>query len=147
MNKKIFLTLISIPFLVLAVWTGYMGYQSLYMPEVTIKIQGYDPRSILSGHYIAYRIDWDGTDCKQFPENICPQKDFDKATFDFYGYSHGRHRFYIPQKDAPKLDNLFLSANKNGDVFEVVYSYKKGFKPIAKRLLINGKPWQEALKK
>ncbi len=143
MNSKLFLGLISIPLIGLAAWTAYTEYKSHTMPEVTVNIQGFDPRSILSGHYIAYRINWEKTDCRQFTDNECPKNDFDKSD----SWNYGRHRFYIPQERAKELEERFNNAEKNQDTFEVVYAYKKGFKPIAKRLLINGEIWQNALKK
>ena len=56
------------------------------------------------------------------------------------------NRFYIPEKYAAELDRLFRNRNTDDNVFEVVYSYAEGFKPIAKRLLINGKDWRETVK-
>lgn len=148
MNSKLFLGLVSIPLAGLMLWTGYIEYQSRTLPEVTVPIQGFDPRSLLSGHYISYRIDWKKTDCRQFAENKCPTDDefYDYDSAYSWGGYYGQHRFYIPQEKAKDLDNMFLKSTQNGDVFEVVYAYKKGFQPIAKRLLINGNNWQEALK-
>lgn len=58
-----------------------------------------------------------------------------------------QYRFYIPEKNAHELDELFRRRNTTNMTFEVVYSYHKGSEPLAKQLLINGKDWRESLKK
>ena len=35
---------------------------------------------------------------------------------------------------------------RGNHVFEIVYKYRSGVKPLAKDLLIDGKPWQEVIK-
>ena len=44
------------------------------------------------------------------------------------------------------LNNLFVMRFHNNLKFEVVYSYRKGRTPIAKKLLINGDEWQEYMR-
>ena len=101
---------------------------------------GYDPRDLLSGHYIQYQIDWDSTDCSQFRNGQCPEKDFCKEA------RWGRQcRFYIPEDKARDLDELFRKRNDTDTKFEVVYSYRPGQKAVAKQLLINGQDWRNAL--
>ena len=41
---------------------------------------------------------------------------------------------------------MFRERSASGDVFEVIYSYQEGRKPMAKELLINGEPWRERFK-
>jgi len=147
MNSKLFLGLVSVPLLGLLLWTASIEYKSRVLPEVTVRMQGFDPRSLLSGHYISYRIDWKQTDCTQFSDNKCPEEDFLNSGFDSWNDFYGNHRFYIPQEKARDLDRMFRESGRSGDVFEVVYAYKKGFRPVAKKLLINGEDWQIALRK
>lgn len=142
MNKKILALVFSIPFFVLLLWTIWLYAQQATGKEVRVFITGYDPRDLLSGHYIQYTIDWDRTDCSQFAEAVCPQEEFCKQS------RYGRQcRFYIPEKNAKELDKLFWRRNTTDMVFEVVYSYHKGIEPLAKKLLINGKDWRESLEK
>lgn len=142
MNKKTLALIFYTPLLVLLVWTAWLYGLQMTGEEVTVAIRGYDPRDLLSGHYIQYTIDWNRTDCRQFSDNICPQNEFCKEA------RWGRQcRFYIPEKDAKKLDRLFWRRNDTDMIFEVVYSYRKGRPPLAKQLLINGKDWRKSLNK
>lgn len=143
MTKHLKIIFIAMPIIFLALLAATLAFLHNNLPEVTVRIAGYDPRDLLSGHYIAYTIDWQNTDCTQFENNQCPKNHF---------YQHGinglwgnNHRFYIPEKNARQLDNMFRQQNQNNDVFEVVYGYRKGFRPIAKKLLINGKDWRQAI--
>ena len=140
MDKKIWAVLFTLPLIVLVLWTAHLAYRRDTGREVKVAVQGYDPRDLLSGHYIQYQIDWQKTDCTQFIGNVCPENDFCKdATW-------GRQcRFYVPEQAAPELDVLFRRFRWGEDnlAFEVVYSYQEGKQAIAKQLLINGKDWRE----
>ena len=140
MNNKLLATFLIIPFLCLASWALYLTIEKETGQEITVSITGYDPRDLLSGHYIQYTIDWTQTDCSQFKNGICPKDEFCKNA------QWGRIcRFYIPEKNAKELDRLFWRRNNTDMVFEIVYSYKKGSEPIAKQMLINKKDWRHAL--
>ena len=142
MNKKILAFIFVIPFAALLTWTMWLYTQQATGKEVKVAVTGYDPRDLLSGHYIQYTIDWDRTDCGQFSDGICPKNEFCKEV------RWGRQcRFYIPEKNARELDRLFWRRNTTDMIFEVVYSYHKGSEPLAKQLLINGKDWRESLEK
>ena len=141
-NKKVLAWLFAFPLIALFAWTVSLYAQQATGREITVAIQGYDPRDLLSGHYISYTIDWHRTDCDQFFNGACPRKEFCKEA------RWGRQcRFYIPEANAKELDDLFRRRNSTDRVFEVVYSYKRGSEPMAKQLLINGKDWRESLKK
>lgn len=143
MQKLKIIAALTFPILVLVLWVISLTVKSMALPEVTVRIGGYDPRDLLSGHYIAYTIDWEKTDCTQFNDNICPEKEFkDYAIKAYWGR---QFRFYIPEQYADKLDNMFRY-DRGKHVFEVVYKYAPGIKPLAKELLIDGKPWQEVIK-
>ena len=142
MNKKILAFLFVIPLMCLFAWTMWLYVQQTTGLEIKVAVTGYDPRDLLSGHYIQYSIDWLRTDCRQFPDGICPGNEFCKNS------RWGRQcRFYIPEADAKELDYLFWRRDTTNMIFEVVYSYHKGSEPLAKQLLINGKDWREMLKK
>ncbi len=142
MNKKILAIAFFIPFITLFAWTMYLYTQQAMGKEIKVAVTGYDPRDLLSGHYIQYTIDWNRTDCSQFSDGVCPKDEFCKEA------RWGRQcRFYIPEKNAKELDSLFWRRNTTNMIFEVVYSYNKGSEPLAKQLLINGKDWRESLEK
>ena len=142
MNKKFLILALSFPFIALIVWTISLYVQQSTGTEIKVAVMGYDPRDLLSGHYIRYTIDWEKTDCSQFPNGICPKEEFCKQSR--FG---NQCRFYIPERHAEKLDRLFRRRNNTTMIFEVIYSYQAGGEPLAKKLLINGKDWRESLKK
>lgn len=137
LKKHINYILILAPAVLLLLWAVFLSLQISSGQEVVVRIKGYDPRSILSGHYINYEIDWDSTDCTQFEGNICPKKDFEKALYKQYWGRNGR--FYIAENKADDLDK---AVRNNDNVAEIVYSYRKGQKPYALHLLINGENFQ-----
>lgn len=142
MNKKILAVIFIIPFISLIFWTMWLYTQQVTGTEIKVSVMGYDPRDLLSGHYIRYSIDWNRTDCTQFSNGVCPEDEFCKQA------RWGREcRFYIPEKDAKELDRLFFNRNTTDMVFEIVYSYHTRQEPLAKQLLINGKDWREMLNK
>ncbi len=142
MQHKILAYLFFVPFIALLLWTGWLYYARHNGTDIRVVITGYDPRDLLSGHFIQYTIDWQKTNCTQFKDNICPEEEFCKEA------RWGKQcRFYIPQNYAKELDKLFRNRSQNDMIFEVVYSYHKGIEPLAKQLLINGKDWHESIEK
>lgn len=148
-NKYEKLLLVMLPVLMLLCWVGFLSLDRHSGQEVVVSIGGYDPRSVLSGHYIEYQIDWDNTDCFQFEDNVCPKKDFMRIMSyrdlgwvqgpggRFQGFGGGR--FYVSEKSAEALDKAVRNSDNKA---EIVYSYKKGRRPYALRLLINGQSFQ-----
>lgn len=141
-KKNLNIVLLIVPTLVLMAWALMLSIELHSGQEVTVRIKGYDPRSLLSGHYISYDIDWEKTDCSQFEKSVCPKEDFElllNSQTAFYVGLGGKHyRFYISEKDAQFLDR---EIRKTDNVAEIVYSYRAGKKPYALRLLVNGKSW------
>ena len=142
MPKNIFAIILIVPLICLMCWTGTLFARRQSGQEIKVAIQGYDPRDLLSGHYIQYQIDWNKTDCGQFSDGICPENEF------CIDARWGRQcRFYVPEKYAAELDKLFRQF-RFGEIettFEVIYSYTKGKTPIAKQLLIDGRDWRETV--
>jgi hypothetical protein len=57
-----FLFSLLFPILLLAGWVIKLEYQTQSGQEVRIRIKGYDPRDLLSGHFIRYRLDLEAFD-------------------------------------------------------------------------------------
>lgn len=132
MNKKLII-LLTLPIAVLLFISIYWAIYASFGQEVKVAIRGYDPRDILSGHYISYTINWDDTDCTQFTDNLCPQTEF----------CHNENcKFYIPEASAEQLERLLNTSAQN---FHIIYRYKLNQPPVALQLLINGQPWQTFL--
>ena len=112
---------------------GFVVYYANFVENaasVTLPIQGYDPRNLLSGHYIQFSIDWKKADCQQANWNgSCPQSSF-----------RGVNRFYVPEDKAKLLERLI---NQRDISAQVVFAYKKGKKAIVKDLLIDGRNWKD----
>ncbi len=140
MKRNILTAVLVLPVVCLLIWITFLSVSLSYMHSIKVVIKGYDPRDLLSGRYIAYQIDWDKTDCTQFYDHICPKEEFCRES------RWGRQcRFYVPETRADSLNELFQSGRENGDIFEVIYAYKKGYPPIGKALLINGRDWYEVV--
>jgi len=122
MNKQLSAVLLLCPFLVLAGWSMYYLSFTKKAPEVVLPIRGYDPRNLLSGHYIQFQIDWASADCHQADWNgVCPRTDF-----------KGVDRYYVPEDEALPLERKINA----GYPAKIVFSYEKGHRPIAKRLIV-----------
>lgn len=66
MNKKLIAAL-SLPVIFMAGWTGILNFERYgSQHDVIIAVSGYDPRDLLSGHYIDLSLNWKDTDCSQF---------------------------------------------------------------------------------
>lgn len=143
MKNKLLLFILLIPVICLFVWNCFLWYDKDSGTEITVRITGYDPRDLLSGHYISYRIDWNKTDLQQFED-----KDFTKDDF-VDSLNKTSYRFYVSEKHAKYLDKLLMESwdakEEDKKKVEVVYSYKKGKHPIAKKLLVNGQAYQKRI--
>ena len=129
MNKfRTFILLL--PFIALCCWGMYYVHFVKNATPVVLPIMGYDPRNLLSGHYIEFQIDWSRANCYQAEwKGICPTKDFSRV-----------RRFYVPENKARLLEGFL---NNNQYKTEIVFAYKKGFRPIAKEMLIENQPWEK----
>jgi uncharacterized membrane-anchored protein len=82
--NKILISLL-VPILALAGWTVMLQSHAVSGKAVRIRIKGYDPRDLLSGHYIRFALDTGELDpCKDRAVNpegldacVCLQPDFD----------------------------------------------------------------------
>lgn len=137
LKKYKYLMLVLMPAVLLLGAVGVLSYQINHGKEVTVRIRGYDPISLLSGHYIRYEIDWENTDCAQFSKNICPKEDFMRALNNGYWGKSGR--FYVSEESAEALDRAVRDSQNSA---EIIYSYQEGRSPYALRLLINGEVFQ-----
>lgn len=127
MNNKVVAFLLAVPFVIVAGWMMYYTSFTHRAQEVVLPIQGYDPRNFLSGHYILFQIDWEHADCHQADWNgNCPRTAFTDI-----------NRFYVPENQAHSLERSIQSAHTRA---KIVFAYQPGQRPVAKTLLLNGKP-------
>ncbi len=128
-NKPIFLFGLFLPIFVLLLTIGRSEY-SLSEPEpVRLRAVGYDPRSLLSGHYLRVEIDWSNTDCRQFEGGICPKERF-----------RNNYRYYVPEQSARGLEQKISSGQY---VVELEFAYPNQGEPKLLNLLLDGKKWAD----
>ena len=143
MKNKSLLFILLIPVICLFVWNCFLWYDKDSGTEIIVRIMGYDPRDLLSGHYIRYRIDWNKTDLQQFENKSYKKDDFVDSL------NKTSYRFYVSERHAKYLDKLLMESwdekEEDKKKVEVVYSYKKGKHPIAKKLLVDGQPYQKLI--
>lgn len=160
MNKRtLLLVALILPIAALMVNAWMKSAQRSSGEEVILPIEGFDPRDLLSGHYLLYRVNF-GLDsscteqgaeaavclrperkmyarnelpenCELFIQGYCD----DSATF-----VAGIERFYIPEEYAEALEKQVR--DKQG---EIVLSVDSQGNAAIRDLLIDGKPWEEAV--
>ena len=147
------------PMIVLA-GNAWMNHQQRSAGEAfTLPIHGFDPRDLLSGHYLYYRIDYginESNGCpasdiaallclsperRIYPEDELPascklflQGDCDASAV----FSAGLERYYIPEEHTRTLEDK-VRENKG----ELVLSIDRRGNAAIRELLIEGKPWKE----
>ena len=127
MRKSVLAAALAAPIAGLLFWAVFLALSQISMHTVKVRITGYDPRDLLSGHYIEFRIDWAKANCNQLDWNgSCPRKDFDDVT-----------RYYVPESQAHELERVIN--NRQFDT-QMVFAYSKRL-VVAKELLIDGQPW------
>jgi len=125
--------------------------------SITLPISGYDPRDLLSGHYLVYRIDYGVDVCESgsFSDAasetffVCPNEKrvelFKPSTCDLAirgSCSHGRfvagvEKYFVPQEQALRLEKIVQSGKAS-----VVLAVSRDGQAVVKDLLIKGKRWQ-----
>ena len=158
-SKYRFVAALIFPILCLAgfvLWNAWVATQG---QKLTLPIRGFDPRDLLAGHYLAYRIEYGFdslcTGSKNQHEKttyICfapkkilgarPQssecRKYLKGVCKNGRFQTGLDRFYIPEKHARKLEQAVV--NKKG---AVVLSLNGIGGAAITDLLIDGLSWQK----
>lgn len=133
MRKKFLSAALAFPIIILLCWTAALQYRASHSPLVRIAAQGYDPRDLFSGHYLQMSLDWQKTDCGQFPDHKCPKEDFDYV-----------YRYYLDEKYAEKLERLLWKLQPG---MELEFALVNGSSPLVTNLYIEKEPWKSWYKK
>lgn len=171
MRKGLFFALVF-PFVALIALAGYKAFKRGSGVEVTIPIVGYDPRDLLSGHYLVYRLD--------VGDNICSAKQPDvdpvylcviqnnqevsmhrvyssdqsiyrecttiiKGRCDRTNFVAGVERFYIPEQHSQLLDRIVRGWGEADNRAQLVIAVDGDGNAVVKNLLINDIPWRDFL--
>lgn len=145
---------LAIPVVFLVGLTFYHQILLFTQTEYVFAIEGYDPRDLLSGNYIQFRIRYDiPTSCETYVEKVAiclkPERrmiygevtgceEWISGECRHHQFEDHLNRFYIPQDRAAALE-----ARVRAGKTEVKVSVGKG-SAIIKDLLIDGKSWKEA---
>lgn len=152
-SKKALFFAFLFPITSLLAFTAYRKYLQLSGIEVILPISGHDPRSILSGHYLIYEIDYG-------INNICASKEnkesyvcLEPKSFSYSEPSNckklikgkckrdrfhaGVEMFFIPEKFAQALDQEIRTKPA-----KIVLSLAKNGLAQVKDLLIEGQSWK-----
>lgn len=160
MNKRILLIVaLTLPILALGLNAWLKSEQRNSGEEIVLPIEGFDPRDLLSGHYLIYRVDYgvaNGCHEHNVEASVCLRPKLGifakgKLPADCELFIHGRcddsaafsagiERFYLPEEYAQALEDkvrdnqgeLVLSVDSQGNV-------------AIRDLLIEGRPWKEVV--
>lgn len=165
-NKKKILIISALlwPVIIWAIVVGIKTHAYYAGVSLILPVQGYDPRDLLSGHYIIYRVDYGAPlDCtadiyldeRMFVHD--PGQPW--ARLETYpppegslyiaGYCKNRRfianieRYYVPEDKAFELDKVL----RNREVPAAIeIAVGAGGSAQVKAFMLNRKPWQDALK-
>jgi uncharacterized membrane-anchored protein len=172
MNKKILIFALAFPLAVFIAITIYKQAKITMGQEIILPISGFDPRNILAGHYLIFRIDYglgDDTACSDWENDskayVCMNKDVDKP--DEYHSSlttytteadiladrctaiikgkceKGRFTANIEKFYIPEENARSLDRAVRNRQGKIVLSVTKGGSVAVKDLLIDGKSWRK----
>ena len=153
-TRKAIIFVLLFPILILAAMTLYK--QSVFQSgtEVVLPISGFDPRDLLSGHYLIYRIDYgvDGICRDADPEQtgfICldpklfssaPIEDCKRlirGTCRHGRFEAGIEKFFVPETEARALEDKIRSKQAS-----IVLALTRSGGAQVKDLLIDGQSWK-----
>lgn len=152
MKNKI---LLYIPIVVLLLWLVSVQQTLHNAQTVIMPVGGYDPRDLLSGHYLRIQTQYPAaTGLSGFGQTIYFCVDDSKLSFgkpencglfiagkNNYGrFDDGISRFYVPEKKALPLERLLRDRSRKA---EIVLAVDKNGRVHAKDLLFDGKSWKE----
>lgn len=164
MKKSLFIMALLIPIGLLLSNVIHKQVQLSYGKTVSLSVQGFDPRDLLSGHYLVYDVLYNSDDsCADLkpspqqklamclsPHHILSPLDDLSPRCDVFLQGHcdchrdrgcfkaGIERFYIPDDHALELDKAMRT--KGG---ELVISVNRKGEAAIKELMIDGKSWRE----
>lgn len=159
MRKQTFLFFaLLLPIVILLALTFYKKHILESGTEVILPVSGYDPRDLISGHFIRYKVEYgvnnicpanaehqtgyvcldNKTFSLSFPENC---KLFIRGICKYSEFQAGIERYYIPENVAPDLDK-----NVKDNKASIILSVTSNGHAQVKALLINGKSWRETNK-
>ncbi len=151
----------------LVIWGAVVGMKTFNWfsgASLTLEVRGYDPRDLLSGHYLQYEVEYgvtvgcgegNGPAYVYHPGNPGRARLADNppagdsnvvyiaGSCQNWRFRAGIERFYVPEEAAQRLDAI-LRGRKMAASIEV--SVRRDGTAQVKDFLLNGKPWRLVLK-
>lgn len=152
--------LLFLPLAVLVLWTGSLFLERSNGVLAEVKVEGFDPRDLLAGHYLRIRTNYE-IDCPAYISEayICLNAAKRKITKVSNGcsvfvkgwcygeggrFADGITRFYVSENKALPLERALRNRNVNATL---VISVSKDGRAVPVDLKINGVPWKEWVEK
>jgi uncharacterized membrane-anchored protein len=153
-----------IPIMFLLAHTLHKHYQSVSGTVVTLPIEGFDPRDLLSGHYLQYQVVYETVNscydiedranvfqrvalCLEPKRKLYVSRDLPESCSLYLRgqcqsgrFKAGIEHFFIPDDHAAELDTKVR--NKSGSIR---VSVNANGEALVKELLIDGKPWLQTV--
>ncbi len=154
-SKNLIISALVFPVVALGIFTAFKKYKIEVGTKIVLPISGYDPRDLLSGHYLVYTVEYGATpDCDMGSQPEPSYYCIDAKRFYRFKPStcsaiiRGRcqynrfladiEKFYIPEDKASELDKLV-----RGKEAAIEISVQFDGTAQVRDLLINGKSWRE----
>ena len=132
MTRGLKILALVLPVLVPLLLTGKIVYERSTAPVYLVRIEGYDPRDMLYGHYLRFRFAPEKSAAReQFPDDIA-------ARLSVFG-----GRYYIPEREAYMLDAMLRDETRT---MEIAVGLPKTGKAFMGDLYIDGKAMADALR-
>ncbi len=126
MMRALKILALILPVVIPALLAGKIMVERSTAPIYLVRIEGYDPRDLLYGHYLMFRFTPEKSDAaKSFPDDMSERLE----VFD--------GRYYIPEDKAYTLDTLLRDQDRVMAIEVGVPEYGKAFMCD---LYIDGKP-------
>ena len=166
MNNKKLLMVVMIPFILLCLLIARAEYHLSRGAQWDFAITGYDPRDLLRGHYLRFRLDYDWQESKtkcsdgegcsycltdvgnQAPKVQIVDTHIAKQCDGFMQYDDLQeplNRFYIPETQAKLAEDLLRQARADNTAY-LRLSINADGAPRIVDLLIDGQPLNQLLK-
>lgn len=158
-GRRRLLFALLLPIAALALLVGHKERVRSFGTEITLPIDGFDPRDLLAGHYLLYQVRYDVPVCpgsyslESVPATLClnPQRFtlgapppescplFLRGHCEYGRFKTGLERFYIPKERARALEDAV-----RGRKGEITVAVSPNGEAVVKDLLIDGVNWQSA---
>ena len=132
MNKSLMKTAIILPLICLISWVIFLQYQIMQKESIRLYVSGYDPRDILSGHYLSLQIEQEKNGCSY---------EYERDKIICQGYAFKRvYQYYLEEEKGKTLERMLA---KKDPTMELEFTLSPFVLPQIKSFYIDGQDWKE----